>query len=154
MYNCPDCGCCCDHDKPCCQQFGGGNTDHLGERGGCKRLDPRAVPAEQRIGPVVPAETSFASAAVPSFDFSALGDLSQQAADADQQFDLHYGAAQDEYLISCIYLARIHALTAKAGRYGGGTWTKWYESKGLGEGSVRRMIQNGEVLLIPPSWRN
>ena len=81
----------------------------------------------------------------PSFDFSALGDLSQQAAAADQQFDLHYGAAQDEYLISCIYLARIHALTAKAGRYGGGTWTKWYESKGLGEGSVRRMIQNGEA---------
>lgn len=81
----------------------------------------------------------------PSFDFSALGDLSEQAAAADQQFDLHYGAAQDEYLISCIYLARIHALTAKAGRYGGGTWTKWYESKGLGEGSVRRMIQNGEA---------
>ena len=86
-----------------------------------------------------------AEAAAPSFDFSALGDLSQQAADADQQFDLHYGVAQDEYLISCIYLARIHALTAKAGRYGGGTWTKWYESKGLGEGSVRRMIQNGEA---------
>ena len=83
--------------------------------------------------------------AAPTFDFSALGDLSQQAADADQQFDLHYGAAQDEYLISCIYLARIHTLTAKAGRYGGGTWTKWYESKGLGEGSVRRMIQNGEA---------
>ena len=80
-----------------------------------------------------------------AFDFSALGDLSQQATEADQQFDLHYGAAQDEYLISCIYLARIHALTAKAGRYGGGTWTKWYESKGLGEGSVRRMIQNGEA---------
>ena len=58
---------------------------------------------------------------------------------------MHYGAAQDEYLISCIYLAKIHALTAKAGRYGGGTWTKWYESKGLGEGSVRRMIQNGEA---------
>lgn len=81
----------------------------------------------------------------PTFDFSALGDFSEQAAAADQQFDLHYGAAQDEYLISCIYLARIHALTAKAGRYGGGTWTKWYESKGLGEGSVRRMIQNGEA---------
>lgn len=80
-----------------------------------------------------------------SFDFSALGDLSEQAVAADQQFDLHYGAAQDEYLISCIYLARIHTLTAKAGRYGGGTWTKWYESKGLGEGSVRRMIQNGEA---------
>lgn len=81
----------------------------------------------------------------PSFDFSALGDLSQQAADADQQFDLHYGAAQDEYLISCIYLARIHALTAKAGRYGGGTWTKWYESKGLSHGSVTKMVQNGEA---------
>lgn len=83
--------------------------------------------------------------AVPSFDFSALGDLSQQAAEADQQFDLHYGAAQDEYLISCIYLARIHALTAKAGRYGGGTWTKWYESKGLSEGSARTMVKNGDA---------
>ena len=108
-------------------------------------LTPALSPQSSASAPVVPAETSFASAAVPPFDFSALGDLSQQAADADQQFDLHYGAAQDEYLISCIYLARIHALTAKAGRYGGGTWTKWYESKGLGEGSVRRMIQNGEA---------
>jgi hypothetical protein len=108
-------------------------------------LTPALSPQSSASAPIVPAETSFASAAVPTFDFSALGDLSQQAADADQQFDLHYGAAQDEYLISCIYLARIHALTAKAGRYGGGTWTKWYESKGLGEGSVRRMIQNGEA---------
>lgn len=108
-------------------------------------LTPALSPQSSVSAPVVPAETSFASAAVPGFDFSALGDLSQQAADADQQFDLHYGAAQDEYLISCIYLARIHTLTAKAGRYGGGTWTKWYESKGLGEGSVRRMIQNGEA---------
>lgn len=83
--------------------------------------------------------------AAPTFDFSALGDLSQQAADADQQFDLHYGAAQDEYLISCIYLARIHALTAKAGRYGGGTWTKWYESKELSEGSARTMVKNGDA---------
>ncbi len=83
--------------------------------------------------------------AAPAFDFSALGDLSQQATEADQQFDLHYGAAQDEYLISCIYLARIHALTAKAGRYGGGTWTKWYESKGLSEGSARTMVKNGDA---------
>ena len=81
----------------------------------------------------------------PGFDFSALGDLDEQAVETDQQFDLHYGTAQDEYLISCIYVAKMHALTAKAGRYGGGTWTKWYESKGLGEGSVRRMIQNGEA---------
>lgn len=110
-----------------------------------KGSTPALSPQSSASAPVVPAETSFASAAVPSFDFSALGDLSQQATEADQQFDLHYGAAQDEYLISCIYLARIHALTAKAGRYGGGTWTKWYESKGLGEGSVRRMIQNGEA---------
>lgn len=80
-----------------------------------------------------------------SFDFSALGELSEQAVAADQQFDLHYGAAQDEYLISCIYLARIHALTAKAGRYGGGTWTKWYESKGLSHGSVTKMVQLGEA---------
>lgn len=83
--------------------------------------------------------------AAPGFDFSPLGELSGQAAEADQQFDLHYGAAQDEYLVSCIYLARIHALTAKAGRYGGGTWTKWYESKGLSHGSVTKMVQNGEA---------
>ena len=108
-------------------------------------LTPALSPQSSASAPVVPAETSFASAAVPSFDFSALGDLSQQAADADQQFDLHYGAAQDEYLISCIYLARIHALTAKAGRYGGGTWTKWYESKGLSEGSARTMVKNGDA---------
>lgn len=108
-------------------------------------LTPALSPQSSASAPVVPAETSFASAVVPSFDFSALGDLSQQAADADQQFDLHYGAAQDEYLISCIYLARIHALTAKAGRYGGGTWTKWYESKGLSEGSARTMVKNGDA---------
>ena len=82
--------------------------------------------------------------AAPTFDFSALGDLSQQATEADQQFDLHYGAAQDEYLISCIYLARIHALTAKAGRYGGGTWTKWYESKGMSKSGAWNMVQTGD----------
>lgn len=108
-------------------------------------LTPALSPQSSASAPVVPAETSFASAAVSSFDFSPLGELSQQAADADQQFDLHYGAAQDEYLISCIYLARIHALTAKAGRYGGGTWTKWYESKGLSEGSARTMVKNGDA---------
>ncbi len=110
-----------------------------------KGLTPALSPQSSASAPVVPAETSFASAAVPTFDFSALGDLSQQATEADQQFDLHYGAAQDEYLISCIYLARIHALTAKAGRYGGGTWTKWYESKGLSEGSARTMVKNGDA---------
>ena len=80
----------------------------------------------------------------PGFDFSALGDLSEQAVETDQQFDLHYGTAQDEYLISCIYVAKMHALTAKAGRYGGGTWTKWYESKGMSKSSVWNMLQTGE----------
>ena len=109
-----------------------------------KGLTPALSPQSSASAPVVPAETSFASAAVPTFDFSALGDLSQQATEADQQFDLHYGAAQDEYLISCIYLARIHALTAKAGRYGGGTWTKWYESKGMSKSGAWNMVQTGE----------
>lgn len=80
----------------------------------------------------------------PGFDFSALGELSEQAVETDQQFDLHYGTAQDEYLISCIYVAKMHALTAKAGRYGGGTWTKWYESKGMSKSSVWNMLQTGE----------
>lgn len=107
-------------------------------------LTPALSPQSSASAPVVPAETSFASAAVPIFDFSPLGELSQQATEADQQFDLHYGAAQDEYLISCIYLARIHALTAKAGRYGGGTWTKWYESKGMSKSGAWNMVQTGE----------
>ena len=80
-----------------------------------------------------------------SFDFSALGELSEQAVETDQQFDLHYGVSKDEYLISCIYVAKMHALTAKAGRYGGGTWTKWYESKGLSHGSATKMVQNGDA---------
>lgn len=89
--------------------------------------------------------TSAAMESTPAaFDFSALGDLSGQAAEADHQFDLHYGTAQDEYLISCIYVAKMHALTAKAGRYGGGTWTKWYESKGMSKSSVWNMLQTGE----------
>lgn len=88
--------------------------------------------------------SSLSSPAAPTFDFSALGDLSEQAVETDQQFDLHYGTAQDEYLISCIYVAKMHALTAKAGRYGGGTWTKWYESKGMSKSSVWNMLQTGE----------
>lgn len=97
----------------------------------------------------VPAASAGGSSApmpsAPGFDFSALGDLSEQAVETDQQFDLHYGTAQDEYLISCTYVAKMHALTAKAGRYGGGTWTKWYESKGMSEGSARTMTQNGDA---------
>lgn len=89
--------------------------------------------------------SSVSMPSAPGFDFSALGDLSDQAVETDQQFDLHYGTAQDEYLISCIYVAKMHALTAKAGRYGGGTWTKWYESKGMSEGSARTMTQNGDA---------
>ena len=102
---------------------------------------------EMAVSQEVVAKCDSPSPAAPDtpFDFSSLGDLSRQASEADQQFDLHYGAAQDEYLISCIYLAKIHALTAKAGRYGGGTWTKWYESKGISEGSARNMVKNGEA---------
>lgn len=97
----------------------------------------------------VPAASAGGSSAsmpsAPGFDFSALGELSEQAVETDQQFDLHYGVSKDEYLISCIYVAKMHALTAKAGRYGGGTWTKWYESKGLSHGSATKMVQNGDA---------
>lgn len=110
------------------------------------RLCPVDASAPVTGGPMTQDLAGIATGqAMPSFDFSPLGALAEQAADADQQFDLHYGTAQDEYLVSCIYLARIHALTAKAGRYGGGTWTKWYESKGLSEGSARTMVKNGDA---------
>lgn len=102
----------------------------------------------QNCESVPAASAGGSSVSMPSasgFDFSVLGDLSEQAVETDQQFDLHYGTAQDEYLISCIYVAKMHALTAKAGRYGGGTWTKWYESKGMSEGSARTMTQNGDA---------
>ena len=111
----------------------------------CTQEPPAA--ADVAVAALPPAEAAepFGNIpAAPTFDFSALGDLSQQATEADQQFDLHYGAAQDEYLISCIYLARIHALTAKAGRYGGGTWTKSYESKGMSKSGAWNMVQTGE----------
>lgn len=98
-----------------------------------------SAPAASAGGSSVPMPST------PGFDFSALGELSEQAVETDQQFDLHYGTAQDEYLISCIYVAKMHALTAKAGRYGGGTWTKWYESKGLSHGSATKMVQNGDA---------
>lgn len=110
----------------------------------CTQEPPAAGEAVAALPPAEAAEPFGNIPAAPTFDFSALGDLSQQAADADQQFDLHYGAAQDEYLISCVYLARIHALTAKAGRYGGGTWTKWYESKGMSKSGAWNMVQTGE----------
>lgn len=114
--------------------------------GGSGRLCPVDASGPVIGGPMTQDLAGIATGqAMPSFDFSPLGALAEQAADADQQFDLHYGTAQDEYLVSCIYLARIHALTAKAGRYGGGTWTKWYESKGLSEGSARTMVKNGDA---------
>lgn len=100
--------------------------------------------AEQSMCAAGPASLAAKDVNVPAFDFSALGDLAGQAAEADEQFNLHYGRAQDEFLVACIYMARIHALTAKAGRYGGGTWTSWYQSKGISEGSARTMVQNGD----------
>lgn len=59
-----------------------------------------SVPAASAGGSSVPMPSA------PGFDFSALGELSEQAVATDQQFDLHYGTAQDEYLISCIYVAK------------------------------------------------
>lgn len=112
---------------------------------------PANTTAEPAAGGSEPEERALAANPVTydlsmpgAFDFSALGDLAEQAAEADAQFNAHYGRAQDEYLISCIYMARIHSLTARAGRYGGGTWTAWCKSKGISEGSARTMVQNGE----------
>lgn len=106
---------------------------------------PESLHAQSALPQNAPAQDIAADApSALGFDFSALGDMAEQAAEADAQFDLHYGRAQDEYLAACIYMARIHALTAKAGRYGGGTWTAWYQSKGISEGSARTMVQNGD----------
>ena len=51
MCTCPECGCCCDYGRECCPDCHGDNADHRGERGACKRIDPRDIPAELRIGP-------------------------------------------------------------------------------------------------------
>lgn len=100
--------------------------------------------ATQSLSAAEPASSAVQPSGSLAFDFSALGDLANQASEADAQFNLHYGRAHDEYLIACIYMARVHELTAKAGRYGGGTWTAWYQSKGISEGSARTMVQNGD----------
>ena len=114
-------------------------TTQVAVNGATETHRVQAVPLQNE-----PAQDIVAGApSIPAFDFSALGDMAEQAAEADAQFNLHYGRAQDEYLAACIYMARIHALTAKAGRYGGGTWTAWYQSKGISEGSARTMVQNG-----------
>ena len=52
MCTYPECGCCCDYGRECCPDCRSGNADHLGERGGCKRISPCRIPAELRIGPV------------------------------------------------------------------------------------------------------
>ena len=44
MCTCPECGYCCDYGRECCPDCHSGNADHLGERGGCKRIDPRDIP--------------------------------------------------------------------------------------------------------------
>ena len=53
---CPECGCCCDHGRPCCDARGG-NLDHLGERGGCRSIDAQTVIAgrpDAFVGPRLP----------------------------------------------------------------------------------------------------
>ena len=87
--------------------------------GGSGRLCPVDASTPVTGGPMTQDLAGIATGqAMPSFDFSPLGALAEQAADADQQFDLHYGTAQDEYLVSCIYLARIHARAATAAAHG------------------------------------
>lgn len=102
MCTCPECGCCCDYGRECCPDCHSGNADHLGERGGCKRIDPRDIPAELRIGPAASAGGSSVSTAGamqdkplttvpdamrPAFDYSGLTDQTVE--------DLHF--AEDEY---------------------------------------------------------
>lgn len=142
---CKECRCKTCADESCPQAHCDGSDHGIG----CMREDGCYAPAEPAQDLSDPEQGTIAAGAdlagqLAAFDFSALGDLAEQAAEADAQFNAHYGRAQDEYLISCIYMARIHSLTARAGRYGGGTWTAWYKSKGISEGSARTMVQNGE----------
>ena len=53
---CPEHGCCCDYGRPCCR-VAGGNIDHLGERGGCRRIDAQTIIAgrpDAFVGPRLP----------------------------------------------------------------------------------------------------
>ncbi len=53
---CPEHGCCCDYGRPCCR-VAGGNIDHLGERGGCRRIDPQIIERVHpsfTVGPLLP----------------------------------------------------------------------------------------------------
>lgn len=43
---CPDCGCCCDYNSPCCN-LKGGNIDH---KGGCKKSTAANLCISSAIG--------------------------------------------------------------------------------------------------------
>ncbi len=140
----------CYKDKDACVQTH--NTKKCGD------YRPKGAPApaadksqeivdessDQDIPAATLTTTPATEIAAPTFDFAALGELAEQATEDNEQFDLHWSRAQDEYLVACVYLARIHDLTARAGRYGGGTWTAWYQSKGISEGSARTMVTTGD----------
>lgn len=56
----PECGCCCDYGRECCAECRSGNADHLGERGGCKRISPAVSPQACRSAPAALADGSSA----------------------------------------------------------------------------------------------
>ena len=102
MCTCPECGCCCDYGRECCPDCHSGNADHLGERGGCKRIDPATSLQNCESAPAASAGDSSVSTAgamqdkpltfiredkCPAFDYSGLTGQTVE--------DLHF--AEDEY---------------------------------------------------------
>lgn len=62
----------------------------------------------------------------------------------DLDFCKYAQATGANYIEMCKRVAMIHAKLARAGRYGGGQWLAWCEARGLGHGTVVRMLTIGE----------
>ena len=105
--------------------------------------EPAAPLSEQTDDADGSALAASTGSAMETFDFTALGDDAAEAADDDAQFTAHIGRSREEYAIACVYLAHIHDLTARAGKYGGGTWTAWCSAKELSVGATERMLKIG-----------
>lgn len=142
MCTCPECGCCCDYGRECCSDCHSGNADHLGERGGCKRIDPAT--SLQNYESALAASAGGSSAPIPSapsFDFG-----------ADEQTNALL--LQDAQTFITGNMARImaakHAHDLTANHYKG-SWGKWCAAVGIsrdtGENMVRVAEQFGNIQL-------
>lgn len=167
--HCPDHGCCCDYGRACCERAvqGGGNLDHLGERGGCKHIDAARIWnfwPEFVAGPGCPAEAGDAASVaipaaspvatpsnLPAFDYSGLDaqtvqDLhlaEREVAGGRRMAEIGLRRMADGVAIAhdalCGSCDNLSQL--KHGNRGDETFGRWCDSVGLNRKAAERLLQ-------------